>query len=146
MDHDKITIVGPENSILGPEPINGSSTGQKKVNIEAFLLMAKYDNEFARLVFTDRQKAIKESEIEFTKSEEFLLSSLTDKQLRKNIESLRISGVTKKSLPSWKKATAVIMLLATIFTTTLSSCRTQVSRGIEPTPTNTVAPKETTPS
>lgn len=139
MDHEKITIVGPE-------PINGHSPELKKVNIEAFLLMAKYDDDIAHLVFTDRQKAIKQSKIKFTKSEKFLLTSLTDKQLRKNIESLNISGVTKRSLPSWKKATAVIMLIATILTTTISACKKPVSKGINPSPTNSIVPRRITPS
>lgn len=115
----------------------------KSVNIEAFLLMAKYDNDIAQLVFSHREKAMTLSGIEFSKSERFLLSALSDNQLKKNIENLNLKGVSKKSLPSWKKATAVIMLLASILTATIASCPGPVSTGVTPEPTPTEEPNPT---
>ena len=115
----------------------------KSVNIEAFLLMAKYDKDIAQLIYSHREKAMDLSGIEFSKSERFLLSALSDNQLKKNIDNLNLKGVSRKSLPSWKKATAVIMLLASILTTTIVSCPGPVSDGITPDPNITPAPTPT---
>ena len=108
MDDDKLTIVGPEPT----KPF--FKKPQKKVNIEALLLMAKYDDDFKKKLLTDREKALAECGINFTTSEKLLLTNISDNQLTENINEFRVPGVTKKSLPNWTKAAVVILLLSTV--------------------------------
>jgi len=86
----------------------------EKVNIEAILLMAKYDDSFKKMLFNDREKALLDSGINFTPGQRMLLTNITDEQLAQNIDEFRIPGVTKKTLPNWAKAAAVILLLSSI--------------------------------
>jgi hypothetical protein len=105
---DKLTIVGPEPT--GTE----DRKPQKRVNVEALLLMAKYDDGFKERLFADREKALLDSGIDFTPGEKLLLTNITDEQLAENIDEFRVPGVTKKSLPTWAKAAQVIFLLSTL--------------------------------
>jgi len=104
---DKLTIVGPE-------PSGDRRSAPARVNVEALLLMAKYDDDFRVLLLADRARALDESGISFSKSEKLLLSSVPREKLESSIEEFTIGGVTRGSLPSWKEAAAIIMLVMTV--------------------------------
>ena len=103
---NKLTIVGPEpNKQVG-------SNSKKSHNIEALLLMAKYNNKFRKTLFENREKAIINSGIALSNSERMLVTSISTKKLAYLIKTFTISGITKKSLPDWKTAAAIIMLIS----------------------------------
>ncbi|MCP4132190.1 MAG: hypothetical protein GY754_14560 [bacterium] len=106
---DKLTIVGPEPSG------DGSRKKQKSFNIEALMLMAKYDAGFREKLFSNRDSAISESGIDFSAGEKLLLKNISVEQLEKNITEFRIPGVTRKSLPSWRTAASILVLLSSMF-------------------------------
>jgi hypothetical protein len=110
---DKLTIVGPEPTE------NEGNILPKKVNIEALMLMAKYDEDFRKKLLEDRDRAIAESGIGFSRTELFLLKNLSSNQLEESIREFRVPGITRKSLPSWKKASAIIILLSAFIIPTL---------------------------
>jgi len=105
---DNLTIVGPEPSCGAGEKRSG------RVNIEALLLMAKYDDEFRRLLLADRERAITESGIEFRPSERLILMNASRDNLESGIREFSLPGVTRESLSSWREAAAVILLLLTL--------------------------------
>ena len=125
MNDDKLTILGPEPT--APE----ERSPQKRVNIEALLLMAKYDEGFKERLFEDRDKALTESGIDFTPGEKLLLTNISDQQLEENIKEFRVPGVTKKSLSNWAKAAAVILLLSSL---TLACTERNVGRTLDSSP------------
>ncbi len=103
---NKLTIVGPE-----PE----KQTGRREkysLNIEALLLMAKYNNIFRNHLLNDRKKAIENCGITFSENEKILLTGVSAKQLSHLIKTFRVPGITKRSLPTWKKAAAILLLLS----------------------------------
>jgi hypothetical protein len=104
---DKLTIVGPE-------PAGGSMAVPVSVNIEALLLMAKYDAQFRSLLLTDRIRALAESGIGLTETERRLLLIVPAAKLESGIEEFSMRGITRESLPSWKEAAAVILLIMTV--------------------------------
>ena len=121
---DKLTIVGPE-------PTDSKNTSpQKRVNIEALLLMARYNKNFRKKLINNRKAAIKESGLCLSQGEKLLLNSISNIKLEENIKEFRIKGVTKKSLPRWTKAMSVVLLISTLATSVIS-CPT-VTRGVEP--------------
>lgn len=105
---DKLTIVGPEPTA------SESKMPAGKLNIEALLLMAKYDRGFREELFKDRKKALAASGLELTAGERVLLTNISDEQLSKNIKEFRVPGVSRTSLPSWAKAAAVVLLLSSL--------------------------------
>jgi len=86
----------------------------KKINIEALLLMAKYDESFKQKLFANRNEAMCESGLDFTPAEKMILENISDEQLKENINEFRVEGITKKSLTNWTKAAAVILLLTSL--------------------------------
>lgn len=104
---DRLTIVGPE-----PSGISMAVPGN--VNIEALLLMAKYDDQFRSLLLSDRVRALEESGIRFTEPERRLLLSVPSAKLESGIGEFCMRGITRESLPSWKEAAAVILLIMTV--------------------------------
>jgi hypothetical protein len=107
-EDDKLTIVGPEPSV------SKSKMPAGKLNIEALMLMAKYDRGFREALFKDRKKALAASGLELTAGERVLLTTISDEQLTQNIKEFRVPGVSKASLPSWAKAAAVVLLLSSL--------------------------------
>jgi len=99
----------------GPEPAdNGILSTPARVNIEALMLMAKYDEAFRELLLSDRAKALERSGITFSQSEKLMLSILPSDKLKSSIEEFTISGVNRESLSSWKEAASVIMLVMSV--------------------------------
>jgi peptidoglycan-associated lipoprotein len=123
MSDDKLTIVGPEPT--NPE----EKRPHKKVNIEALLLMAKYDEGFKERLFADREKVLSGSGLDFSPGEKLLLANISNKQLAANIEEFRVPGVNRNSLASWTKAAAVVLLLTSI---ALSSYGCSIIKGSTP--------------
>ena len=117
MGDDKLTIVGPEPTGTV------SKTAHKKINIDALLLMAKYDEDFKEKLLNDRETALTDSGIDFSAGEKMLLNNISDEQLAENILEFRVAGVTKKSLPSWAKAAAVILLLSSLMITSADDAK-----------------------
>jgi len=149
MEKEKDNNIDDKLTIVGPEPINNTQSKQKKVNIEAFLLMAKYNTELAQLIFSDRKKAIEQSGIKFSNTEKLILTTVSNEQLKKNIETLSLPGITKKSLPSWKVAASVIVLISSILSGIIQACYLPTTGittdGITPSETIQTTP-EPTPS
>ncbi|MCP4138300.1 MAG: hypothetical protein GY754_45480 [bacterium] len=85
-----------------------------KINIESLFLMAKYDPEFKKDLLGNREPALKESGIPFTPGELTLLSGIDRKKLEQTIDEFSVPGISKKSLPNWRAAAAVMMLLASV--------------------------------
>jgi hypothetical protein len=106
--NDKLTIVGPEPE--KPEKRGPS----KRLNIEAVLLMAKYDAGFRTTLFDDREKALAETTLDFSPGEKLLLSNISDEQLTQNIREFQVPGIGKRSLSNWAKAAAVVLLLSSL--------------------------------
>jgi hypothetical protein len=104
----KLTIVGPE-----PSGDDNFST-PARVNIEALMLMAKYDDAFRELLFSDRAKALEQSGISFSHSEKLMLSVLPVDKLKAGIEEFNVNGINRESLPSWKEAATVLMLVMSV--------------------------------
>nr|HPQ55462.1 hypothetical protein [Spirochaetota bacterium] len=88
---DKLTIVGPEPSGKG-------RSAPSRVNIEALLLMAKYNDEFRQLLLSDRPRAIEECGMSFSDAERLLLKSVPREKLEASIESFSMEGVTRETL------------------------------------------------
>ncbi|MCP4138301.1 MAG: hypothetical protein GY754_45485 [bacterium] len=86
----------------------------KRVHIESLFLMARYDSEFKQQLLEDRETALRESGIPFTPGELMLLSGIDREKLEQTIDEFSIPGITKKSLPNWRAAAAVIMLLTSV--------------------------------
>lgn len=105
---NNITIVGPKRE-KGKKPL-----GFRSVNIEALLLMAKYDKAFRKRLLEDREITLEESKLEFSEKERAILLTIENKQLQDTIRSFSVPGIKKKSLPNWKTAAAVLVLLSTI--------------------------------
>ena len=123
---DKLTIVGP-----GPSGESMAVPGS--VHIEALLLMAKYDDQFRSLLLSDRVHALDESGIAFTESERRLLHIIPALKLESGIGEFSMRGITRESLPSWKEAAAVILLIMTVLMgTSCESGRGNNVKGIEP--------------
>ena len=110
----KLTIVGPEPTVARKTEV------QKKTNVEALLLMAKYDKDFRKKLFEDREKALADSGLDLSRGERMIFANISNDQLEANIEEFQVPGITKKSLPTWTKAAAVILILAT----TSLACKT----------------------
>jgi hypothetical protein len=126
-------------TIVGPEPTTPKkSRRHKKVNVEAILLMAKYDEDFSKRLFADRCSAIEETGLDLSQGEKLLLTSISDEQLSRNIREFRVPGITRKSLSNWAKAAAVILLLSSLTLTDLSCDLT------DPEPVTGSAPDDTT--
>jgi hypothetical protein len=102
-------------TIVGPEPSDDEKfSAPARVNIEALMLMAKYDDVFRELLFSDRAKALEQSGINFSQSEKLMLTVLPSDKLRLGIEEFMIGGISRDSLPSWKEAAAVLMLVMSV--------------------------------
>jgi hypothetical protein len=125
---DKLTIVGPEPSA------SKSKMPAGKLNIEALLLMAKYDRPFREALLKDRKKALADSGLELTAGERVLLTNISDEQLSQNIKEFRVPGISRTSLPSWAKAAAVVLLLSSL---ALSEIRCGSDSPSEPDPGGT---------
>ncbi len=128
---DKLTIVGPEPMNPGPDKT------PRKVNMEALLLMAKYDKDFQKRLFNNRDEALKESGIEFSNSEKALLTSIKNPLLKKYIRNFEIKGITGKSLKSWSCAASIVLLVSSLLihcSDSGSSEQNPVSKGNAPDP------------
>ena len=102
-------------TIVGPEPSGSEGkTGQRKVNIEALLLMAKYNTDFRKKLFQHRDIAIKESGIGFSDGEIKLITSINTPLLKQYINNFTVKGITKRSLKGWACAASIVMLLSTL--------------------------------
>ncbi len=121
---DKLTIVGPE-------PSGDRRSAPARVNVEALLLMAKYDDDFRAMLLADRARALDECGIAFSESEMMLLSSVPNAKLEVHVAEFSMKGVTRESLPSWKEAAAIIILVMTVLVG--SSCQDSPAvKGIVP--------------
>ena len=98
---ENLTIVGPEPS--APKNIRR----RKRLNVEAILLMAKYDADFHKKLLADRSTALEETDLDLSQGEKLLFNSISDEQLSRNIREFRVPGVSRRSLSSWAKAAAV---------------------------------------
>ncbi|MCP4138294.1 MAG: hypothetical protein GY754_45450 [bacterium] len=107
--YNKLTIVGPEAS-----DENEAQPGINRVHIESLLLMAKYDKVFKQRLLEERKFALEESGIEFTPVEKMLLMNIGREKLLQTIDEFTVPGINKKSLPNWRAAAAVIMLLSSV--------------------------------
>lgn len=87
---------------------------QRNVNIEALLLMAKYNTNFRKKLLQHRDNAIKESGIDFSDREFKLIKSIDTSLLKQYINSFTIKGITKRSLKSWACAASIVMLLSSL--------------------------------
>jgi hypothetical protein len=76
--------------------------------------MAKYDEDFYKKLFDDRVSALEETGLPLSQGEKLLLNSISDEQLARNISEFRVPGITRKSLASWAKAAAVVVLLSSL--------------------------------
>ncbi len=103
-------------TIVGPEPQASSPRGpRRRINVEALLLMAKYDPAFHRQLFADRRSALDGSGLPFSPGERMLLEQIGDQQLADHIEAFRLRGVSRRSLTNWARAAAVLALLSTLY-------------------------------
>jgi len=128
-----------ELTIVGPEPTAPKKRGRRKrMNVEAILLMAKYDEDFHKRLFTDRSAALEETGLDLSQGEMLLLNSISDEHLSRNIHEFRVPGISRRSLSSWAKAAAVLLLLSSLTLTDLSC-----DWVTEPAPTGS-APDDTT--
>ncbi|MCP4131035.1 MAG: hypothetical protein GY754_08655 [bacterium] len=92
-----------------------SQRGAARVHIESLLLMARYDEDFKKILLEKREQALEESGIDFTPGEKILLTSIGREKLEQTIDEFTVPGITQKSLPNWRAAAAVIMLLTSVF-------------------------------
>ncbi|MBN1185050.1 MAG: carboxypeptidase-like regulatory domain-containing protein [Bacteroidales bacterium] len=104
----KLNIVGPQ-----PEKTRYQSN-YNSIRFEALLLMAKYDKKFKNALISNREKAVEQSGIRLDEKERILLFLIDTKTLLSSIKAFSIPGVKKRTLPSWKKAAAVIFLISFI--------------------------------
>ncbi len=131
----KLTIVGPE-----PERKPDGTGNKYSLNIEALLLMLKYDKSLKNKFLTDKEKTLSEVEINFTASEKFILQSLNEVTLNLTLKNFTVPLVKKNSLPSWKTAALVLALLVSINSFAYGQKDEEeaqmfgVKRGITPTP------------
>ena len=123
---DKLTIVGPE-----PDDSRNNSF-RKKVNVEALLLMARYNKKFRKKLITDRKAAIEQSGLTLSRAEKLLLNSISNEKLEQNIKEFRLKGINRKSLPSWTRAVSVVMLISTLATSVIGCPSGPITRGVEP--------------
>ena len=77
--------------------------------------MAKYNNDFQKKLIEDREQALIDSGIEFSKGEKTLLKNIKINKLKEYIKSFEIKGITKKSLKSWACAASVVLLISSFF-------------------------------
>ena len=108
---ENLTIVGPEPS--APK----KRRRRKRLNVEAILLMAQYDADFHKKLLADRSTALEETDLDLSQGEKLLFNSISDEQLSRNIREFRVPGVSRRSLSSWAKAAAVILLLSSLMLT-----------------------------
>ncbi|MCP4138304.1 MAG: hypothetical protein GY754_45500 [bacterium] len=94
-------------------PEAGSSL-TSRVHIESLLLMAKYDDEFREELLASREESLKKSGIPFAAAEIVLLSGIGREKLERTINEFAVPGITQKSLPGWRTAAGVIMLLTSV--------------------------------
>jgi hypothetical protein len=107
-------------TIVGPEPTSPKKRGRRKrMNVEAIMLMAKYDEDFQQKLLADRSRTLEETGLDLSQGEKLLLTSISDEQLSRNISEFRVPGVSRKSLANWAKAAAVILLLSSLTLTEL---------------------------
>jgi len=86
----------------------------RRIGVETLMLMAKYDSGFRKLLLDDREKALEESGLDLSPSERMIIQVIGRDQLEKNIDGFDLPGVTKKSLPNWRVAASVMVLISTI--------------------------------
>ena len=120
---DKLTIVGPE-----PDD-SEFKIPLDRVNIEALMLMAKYNSDFRLLLFSNREEALTESGIQFNQSEKMILKNISDEKLANNINQFYIPGIDEKSLVNWRKAASVILLVTSIMITGFNCSKDGFTRG-----------------
>jgi hypothetical protein len=102
-------------TIVGPEPTAPKKRGRRKrLNVETILLMAKYDDAFHERLLADRNAALEETDLNLSQGERLLFASISDEQLSRNISEFRVPGISRKSLASWAKAAAVLLLLSSL--------------------------------
>ncbi|MCP4132191.1 MAG: hypothetical protein GY754_14565 [bacterium] len=99
-------------------------------SIEALMLMAKYDPGFKEQLLQNREAALAEAGIDLTSGERLLLTNISTEQLRQNINEFRVEGITEKSLPSWKAAASVMLLLSTLMFACDGSTSSGLTKGI----------------
>lgn len=105
-------------TIVGPEPDDENFIKQlNKVNIEALMLMAKYDGEFRTLLVNDREKALEQSGIAFSPAEKMIMTGISAEKLISNINEFHVPGINRGSLGNWRKAAAVIILITSVLFT-----------------------------
>jgi hypothetical protein len=116
LDLDAKSFFLASQEFVGPEP-SGTDNGskQRRVNIEALLLMAKYDKDFYQKLLEDRNQALIDSGIDFSKGEKNLLLNIEKDKLKKYIKNFEIKGITKNSLKSWARAASVVLFLSSFF-------------------------------
>jgi hypothetical protein len=121
---DRLTIVGPEpdDDVIAKK--------LDKVNIEALMLMAKYDDGFRRLLIDDRDRALAESGIKFSPMERMLLLKISAEKLSGNIEEFHVPGITRSSLANWRKAAAVILLVTSALFVA-PNCQRFITKSVE---------------
>jgi hypothetical protein len=113
MDED-LTIVGPEPT--APK----RRERRKRFNVETILLMAKYDEDFRETLLTDRDAALEQTGLDLSRGERLLLASISNEQLSRNIDEFRVPGISRRSLASWAKAAAVLLLLSSLTLTDMN--------------------------
>jgi hypothetical protein len=102
-------------TIVGPEPSDGTSFRKPgRVGIEALMLMAKYDDEFRELLLADRGRALDQCGIDLSPAERLVMEKISGEALSRHIERFEMPGVTRKSLPNWRAAASVMLLVSTI--------------------------------
>ncbi len=132
--NQKLTIVGPEAS--GMEDDFGKKS---RVHIESLLLMAKYDSLFYQNLFENRGRALDESGIAFTPAEKALLTHISDTKLRQAIAEFQVPGIHPKSLPDWRKAAAVLLLVSSTMLSMPTCSSMFVANQTKSGPENTIA-------
>ncbi|MCP4135821.1 MAG: hypothetical protein GY754_32940 [bacterium] len=90
--------------------------------------MAKYDTVFKERLLEERESALNGSGVEFTSVEKMLLMNIDNEKLLRTIDEFTVPGISKKSLPNWRAAAAVIMLLSSVLIVgplSTSACRSE---------------------
>jgi hypothetical protein len=100
---------------VGPEPSDGIGFRKPgRVGIEALMLMAKYDDEFRAMLLSDRKSALDQCGIDLSPAERMVAEKISREALSRHIERFEMPGVTGKSLPNWRAAASVMLLVSTI--------------------------------